>query len=549
VKLPLEQLEEIVFQKPDQVFFRWSNEQADGWLTWTRKQVWDEVKLVAHGLRSLGVKSGQHIAIFSRNSPHWVMADFAIWRTGGVTIPIYANASVETFQQIFEHSEARVLFIGSKDLFMKVQTAIPPTVTVICLEERPFINGLLSWKELRDRGRNRDDRLPSRRADEVATIVYTSGTTAKAKGAMHSFGNLAVGGSNIVRVVPFHEEDHFFSYLPLAHVAERLLVEMGSLYAGAHVTFARSLERFARDLKDSQPSVFLAVPRIWQKFQEGILSKIPQKKLDFLLSLPLVSGVTKRRIRNDLGLGKARVILTGAAPVPVDMLRWFARLGVVIQEAYAMTENFCYSHFMYGGDIKFGYSGRPLPQVEVKLSTGGEVLVKSPCRMIGYFKNDEETRDLFEGDYIKTGDLGSVDDTGCLRITGRAKDIFKTAKGKYINPIKIEDRFLQTPLLEQCCVIGSGLDQPVVIGVLKPMTAQGRDQVQSQLRDIISQINRDLEAHERVAKLLLSRQTWTADNGFLTPTMKMKRSIIEKSFFGAAEKAFQNNSTVIFLDI
>jgi long-subunit acyl-CoA synthetase (AMP-forming) len=371
---------------------------------------------------------------------------------------------------------------------------------------------------------------PIRVEKELATIIYTSGTTGDPKGVMHKFYNFSFATSNAVKSLKLNVEV-FFSYLPLCHIAERLLVQMGSLYSGGRVYFAESLDTFAANLAEASPTVFLGVPRIWTKFQQGILGKLPQKKLNILLSIPLISSLIKKKIEKGLGLSKAANIFTGAAPTPVALINWFARLGINIQEAYAMTENTCYSHVSYNNKINVGSVGQALPLCDVKLSDENEILIKHDALMDGYFKDEEETSKTIVDGWLHTGDEGAIDKNGFLKITGRVKDLFKTSKGKYVAPSPIEMKLSANKNIEQVCVVGNQLPQPIAIVVL---SERGKNKAKADLissfKTTMEVVNTKLEGHEKIHNFIIVKEDWTVENKLLTPTMKIKRNAIEKLY-------------------
>ena len=297
------------------------------------------------------------------------MTDLAIMMSGHVSVPLYPNLSAETLNKILLHSETQLLFVGKLDEFGKMKSGIPERMS--CITYPFYSEDYPKWNELTKDVNPLEENIV-REEQELATIIYTSGTTGDPKGVMHKFFNFGFATTNAVQALPLKEES-FFSYLPLCHIAERLLVEMGSIYTGGKVYFAESLDTFASNLAEASPSVFLGVPRIWTKFQQGILSKLPQNKLNILLSIPLVSSLIKKKIQKGLGLSKANNIFTGAAPTPAPLIKWFERLGITIQEAYAMTENTCYSHVSFKNKIKIGSVGQALPYCEVKLSEVNEL--------------------------------------------------------------------------------------------------------------------------------------------------------------------------------
>jgi long-chain acyl-CoA synthetase len=324
----------------------------------------------------------------------------------------------------------------------------------------------------------------------------------------------------------------FFSYLPMCHIAERLLIEMGSLYAGGQVSFAESLDTFPANLAETQPTVFLAVPRIWAKFQEKILEKMPQHKLDLLLRIPIINGVVKKKIKAGLGLTKATNIFSGAAPISVELINWFGKIGVQIQQAYAMTEDACYSHVNVKERDKIGTVGEALPEVDVRISQEGEIQIKHKALMKGYYKEEGMTAEVFTPDgYFKTGDKGERDAAGYLRITGRVKDLFKTSKGKYVAPAPIEMKLMDDHDIEQACVVGLGLPQPIALITLSETGAKKTErELEHGIREVMYRINEQLDSFEKLKSTIIVREQWTIDNGLMTPTMKIKRSDIEKIY-------------------
>jgi long-chain acyl-CoA synthetase len=333
------------------------------------------------------------------------------------------------------------------------------------------------------------------------------------------------------------KDEVFFSYLPLCHVAERMLVECGAIFTGGCIHFVESMDSFSTNLQYTQPTIFLAVPRIWEKIREEILRKMPQQKLSMLLKIPLVSSIIKKTIRKKLGLGRVKHLYTGASPINPVVLDWFYQLGMEIQEAYGMTENSALSHSNRKGACKFGTVGQSYPGVTVKLSEQNEVLVKSEANMLGYYKEPVLTAEMFEDDYLKTGDEGQVDAAGYLKITGRIKDQFKTSKGKYVAPAPIESKVLSDAMIAQACVVGWGMPAPLLLCTLTEHARQlAQTNLQEHLQQLLDKINQELEHHEQLAKLIIMAEEWTIQNGILTPTLKIKRKVLDETF-----KDFYNN--------
>ena len=332
------------------------------------------------------------------------------------------------------------------------------------------------------------------------------------------------------------EDDRVLSYLPLCHVAERMFVELASIYSGQTVFFAESLETFLDDLKRARPTVIFGVPRIWTKFQMGVYSKMSAARLDFLLKLPLIGRLVGNKVLAGLGLDAVRYALSGAAPVPEALLNWYKRLGLEVLEVYGMTENCGYSHVGRPGKFKQGWIGQNSPGVEVRIAEDGEVQVRSGATMQGYYKDPQKTAETITADgFLRTGDKGEQDAEGNLRLTGRIKEIFKTSKGKYVAPAPIENRLAVHSRIEQVCVVGDGMAQPLALCVLSEVGRQeiangSRGDLENSLKSLLEQVNLDLDKHERLQRLVLVKDVWAVDNGFLTPTLKIKRTVVEGTY-------------------
>jgi long-chain acyl-CoA synthetase len=348
--------------------------------------------------------------------------------------------------------------------------------------------------------------------------------------------------------MPFRPKQ--FSYLPLCHIAERLAIESYGLQSGGIVSFAESLDTFAANLAETQPDVFVGVPRIYGKFREGVLKKINQKKLNFLLGLPLIGKIVAKGIRKKLGLNGAKRCLTGAAPIAIELQEWFSRLGIEIIQVYGMTEDCVYAHTNSPGDNKFGSVGKPLDGLQVKFGPDGEVRVKSPGNFQGYYKEPELTAAAFDEDgFLRTGDLGEYDAEGFLHLTGRSKDQFKTDKGKYISPAPIELKLLTNPIVEQVCVVGTGIPQPICLVV---PTEAGRSlpkaTLVAELSSLMNTLNISLESYERLEKSVVLSQPWTIENGLMTPSMKVKRNEVEKIYLPHYPRWFEAPDKVVWDD-
>ena len=522
---PLEMLYKWEREKENEIYL---SQPINGvWHNWTWREVGLEVRKMAAYLQSLSLPKQSKVGVLSKNCAHWIMSDLAIMMAGHTSVPLYPNLSSDTLNKILLHSETKVLFVGKLDNFEAMQPGIPADMP--CITYPFYSEDYPKWDDLtKDISPLTDNVI--REEMELATIIYTSGTTGDPKGVMHKFYNFSFATVNAVKALPLKEES-FFSYLPLCHIAERLLVMMGSLYTGGKVSFAESLDTFAANLSEASPSVFLGVPRIWTKFQQGILGKLPQKKLNVLLSIPIISTLIKKKIQKGLGLSKARNIFTGAAPTPASTIKWFEKLGIKIQEAYAMTENTCYSHVSFKSKIKIGSVGQALPLCNVKLSNKKEILIKHDALMDGYYKDLEETNKTIIDGWLHTGDEGEIDENGFLTITGRVKDIFKTSKGKYVAPSPIEMKLSANKNLEQICVVGDSIPQPIVLVVLSERgKKKKKEDLIASLTKTMKVINPKLDKHEKLHNIVVIAEDWTIENKLLTPTMKIKRNAIEKIY-------------------
>ena len=508
---------------------------------------------MASALKAMNLPPESKIALISKNCAHWLIADLAIMMAGFTSVPLYPNIGADTVNYILKHSGSKVLFVGKLDDWDGSKAGVPDDVTCIAFPEYgPDEPSYLQWNDLTAANEPMSgNRKPD--PNEMFTIIYTSGTTGKPKGVMHRYHAIAFAASDALQLIDVNPTANgnyggrFFSYLPLSHIAERLLVEMGSLYTGSEVFFAESLETFPKNLREASPTVFLGVPRIWTKFQMGVLQKMPQKKLNLLLAIPFISSMVKKKIRTQIGLNDAHHCFTGAAPTPPALITWWKKLGVEIQEVYGMTENCAYSHYTRKGKVKLGSTGQAMPNADVKISDIGEILVKSDASMIGYYKQPELTEAAFKDSYLRTGDKGVIDANGYLTITGRVKDIFKTEKGKYVAPVPIELKLSENTNVEQVCVVGVNLPQPMALVVLsQEARAKDKDEVEESLMETLKNLNPQLDKHEKLKKAVVVSDDWTVENELLTPTLKIKRGPVEDKYSPNYTRWYNEGSTVVW---
>ena len=524
--LPLEQFLKWEKESPGRIFLR---QPISGvWKTWTWAQAGDEARRIGEGLRSLGLKEGDHVALLSKNCAEWIICDIAMMMAGFISIPIYPTLSAAAIEPILIHSDAKAIIVGKLDDYPLQVNGIPAglvrvSVNAYGIKEQYSIEELIQKNEPLST-------FYSWKADEVLTIIYTSGTTGKSKGVMHAAGAF---GATLDAGIPSLELPHqpqLISYLPLSHIAERVGVEMNALFTCGTISFAESLETFSKNLAEIQPQLFFAVPRIWGKMKEGILSKLLQKKLDIILSIPLINSFFKKSLKKKMGFSRTSHFFSAAAPISIELQEWYSKLGITIYQAYGMTEDCVYSHFCGPHANKFGTVGKPLPGVHGKIADDGEIRLKSQGNMKGYYKEPQMTADAFDEDnYLKTGDMGEYDSDGYLKITGRVKDQFKTDKGKYISPAPIEVQLLSNTDIEHACVVGTGVPQPIALICLSETgKRKSKEDLVKSLSESFNSINPSLEKYERIEKAVIMKDNWTIANNMITPSLKVKRNEIEK---------------------
>ena len=530
---------------PQKIFFRQPINKE--WKTWTYQQAGKEIRILAGTLSSLPPNS--KVAILSKNCAHWIMADLAIMMAGHISVPLYANSSAASIKQILEHSETAFIFIGKLDDYENQKKGIPANVQKISTSLYGINDGLL-WEDILSSQKPIDNPL-ERGSEELLTIMYTSGTTGIPKGVM--FNSKAFDHTTEILIKYLRkwetlpEHPRLFSYLPLCHIAERNLTEMLAFYSGASISFVETLESFGRDLASVQPDLFFGVPRIWAKFQEKILEKMPQKKLDTLLKIPIINNIVKKSITKKLGLSKAGLKGTAAAPIPVSLLHWFDKLGIRLREIYGMTENCALSHANQK-EIHFGTVGPAMESVEVRFTDEHEILTRHAALMMGYYKEPAMTAEVMTADgYLRTGDQGSVDADGFLTITGRVKDLFKTDKGKYISPAPIEMKLMKNSDIEQVCVVGMGIPQPIALVNLSAIgKSKSKEEIMQSLSASLIEVNPTLEHYEHLRKVVIMKEEWTINNGLMTPTLKVKRNDVEKIHLPKYPIWYAQSTTVVW---
>lgn len=505
--------------------------KGNQWIEFTWGQTIDQARRVATFLQQSGLKKGDRVAIFSKNCAEWYIVDFGISLAGMVSVPLFVNQREESIHYVLENAKVKFIFVGKVDEVQRVITYLPTSIPSASLGYHEELK-ITSWQTVLAESPLKSVYYPKK--DDYFTIMYTSGTAGPPKGVVFTHGiisnYLALYPQDLrsINEGPFYS---FLSYLPLAHVYERSAIALGSVVVPSTVSFIESLERFVDNLRDAQPTFFGGVPRVWTAFQEKILKKLPEKRLYFLLAIPGISFLLKRFIKSKLGLAKCANFFSGASPLSTSVLTFFNKIGIPILEGYGQTEDLAYATVSHLGTEKPGYVGKPRLNVEIKLGDDHEILVKSPCLMKGYYRNKAATNRAFTQDgWLRTGDIGEIDKQNRVKIVGRLSEIYKNQQGEFVSPREVED-FFALNYLDQVCLSGQGLTVNVMIATLNQVGQNmPRESLVNILQRDLRSINQRLAKHEKVGKILVVKGPWTAENGFLTPTFKIRRGIIENHY-------------------
>lgn len=554
-KLILDTIYDHEQAQPDRVFLTQplgSGKVVD--YTWG--QTLDQARRMAAHLQGLGIPPGSQVAILSKNCAHFFIAELAIWMSGCTTVAIFPTEGPDTIRFVLGQSDSRALFVGKLDNWEHQSAGVPAELPCIALPLAPA-TGFDQWDALIAKTAPLPGR-PARQADDLAMIIYTSGSTGTPKGAMISFGAVTAVGTGYRKELEKRfgadKDWRVLSYLPLAHSFERAVIASSAWMSGrGHIFFAEALDTFLADLNRARPNLFISVPRLWLKFQQGVLAKMPAKKLDFLLGLPIVGKLVGRKVLKGLGLDHVALAASGSAPIPPELIAWYRKLGLNLMEGYAMTEDFAFSHGSTEEMNAPGYVGVPYEGVEVRIGPGNEILIKSPGQMKGYYKRPDLDAECFTEDgFFRTGDMGERRTDGMLKLTGRVKELFKTAKGKYVAPAPIENKLNEHPMVELSMVSGVGC--PAAFGMvvlaehLRPKLSDPavRAEVQSEMTNLLKHVNTGLADYERLQMLVIAKEPWSIENGCLTPTMKIKRSQIEAGVQRQLESWYADKSPVLW---
>ncbi|RZP63353.1 AMP-binding protein [Vibrio vulnificus] len=534
---------QLALPTPSDMILKWAKERPHEvylkqiinrqFVEFTYSEVADKALRLVTALKELGAEPGDRIALISKNCAEWFICDLAMMLGDYVSVPIFPTAGADTIEYCITHSESKILIAGKLDDAAATQKVIDDLVDVKSIAlpydsaphcQYQFTTLILQSEPSSDRPQHDDDKLMS--------LVYTSGTSGLPKGAMLTYGAFSWSVQQLINHIGIQPNDRLFSYLPLAHITERVYIFGSSIMGGVPTAFPESLDTFIEDVKMQRPTLFISVPRLWTLFQQRIQDKLPQKRLNFLLKIPFVSGLIKKKLADGLGLDQARVLGCGSAPVSPALLAWYHSVGLNITEAWGMTESFAYStlNYPFRAD-KIGSVGNAGPGIELKIAADDEIMVHGKGLFSGYYKNDIATQEAFDKEgWLHTGDIGRLDAEGYLTIQGRKKDTFKTAKGKFVSPVPIENKLFEYSRVEMMCLIGLGLPAPILLVVPHNFPNFDRDRYERTTKRVIAKMNAELESHEQIKGVLMIKDPWSIDNGILTPTLKIKRHVLEQKY-------------------
>ncbi|MCQ9082874.1 AMP-binding protein [Vibrio harveyi] len=539
----LEQTAGCALPPPNEMILKWAEERPNEvylkqiinrqFVEFTYAEVSDKALKLVTALRNLGVQPGEKVALVSKNCAEWFICDLAMMLGDYVSVPIFPTAGADTIEYCVTHSESKALIGGKLDDPAATQQVIDsmPDLISIALPydtapkcQYQFTEIIADVEPSAERPQHHDDKLMS--------LVYTSGTSGLPKGAMLTYGAFSWSVQQLINHIGIQENDRLFSYLPLAHITERVYIFGSSIMGGVTTAFPESLDTFIEDVKMHRPTLFISVPRLWTLFQQRIQDKLPQKKLNILLKIPFVNSLIKKKLADGLGLDQARVLGCGSAPVSPALLEWYRSVGLNITEAWGMTESFAYStlNYPFRAD-KIGSVGNAGPGIELKIADDDEIMVRGKGLFSGYYKNDIATQESFDSEgWLHTGDIGSIDADGYLTIQGRKKDTFKTAKGKFVAPVPIEKKLFEYSRVEMMCLIGLGLPAPILLVVPHDFPNFDKERYARTTRKVVARMNQELESHEQIKGVLMIQDPWSIENGILTPTLKIKRHVLEQKY-------------------
>lgn len=561
--------------------------KEDGkWKSISSRELYRRVSGVARGLLAYGVERGDRVAIISENRPEWTIADFAALMIGAVTVPIYPTITAEQCEYVLRNSGTKVIFVSNPALLKKVLEIRARTQLerIIVMDQTHRIEEAEDVLWIGDLYRNgsiaRDKEFEAKARETtpltLATLIYTSGTTGVPKGVMITHGNLASNMAVSFELFNIKPGMICISFLPLAHIVARH-VDIGLLNRGCTLAYCPVIDELRQVLKEIRPTLFVAVPRVYEKIynrasyqaSQGLKSRLYNWAIEVggrhiheilagrrpkALSWRLADKLVFTKIRNAMG-GRVQLFLAGGAPLGRELGEWFAKTGIEIFEGYGLTETSPLIAMNSPGQNKLGSVGRPLSNVEVRTAEDGEILVRGPNVADGYWQMPEETQESFEGDWFKTGDIGTIDGDGFLTVTDRKKNLIKTSGGKFIAPQPIENFLKRNPLIAEAAVIGDRRRFPAVL--IAPAFEQleewarqnkvaysnraslvAQPRVQTLYEEIVSEVNQNLARYERLKKVLLLPDDLSIASGTLTPTLKLRRKHLEAQYCDAIDRMY-----------
>lgn len=526
---------------------------GDGW----RAQTWNDFEQQVHdfacALLGKGLSKGASVAILAGNVPEWTIVDVATIAAGGVGVGIYPTSSAEQCEYIINHSDAEFVFVDTKAQLEKVLLVDCPKIKeIICLENAA---NAVSYKDFLAFGRaNREEFLPeivetgfNAKPEDTAIMVYTSGTTGQPKGAMLSHRYILNSVESLRRSVPVFHDDVTLSYLPGCHVAERISGIYNRLYNGTAAHFVDDLSRLYEYMLDVKPTVFASLPRFFEKIYAKTIAEYGAE-------------ASEQDLKDAFG-GRVRLLTSGGAPLPNEIAAFFAERNLPILQAYGLTENICVA-FNTVENLKFGTVGRPMPMCDVKIAPDSEILVKSPMMFSGYYKDAAKTGEMFdENGWLKTGDLGELDADGFLKITGRKKEIIVLSSGKNVAPALVENLVKENHLVSQCFLYGDGRSYCVALITLNQAEAvmfskankipfeNSADLTRSpaifdSINATVEKANARVSSSEQIKKFVILDRDFSLETGEITPTLKVKRSVISEKFKSEIEILYLKDKTI-----
>jgi len=518
-------------QHPDRT---WLRERHDDEITeWTWQQCLDDVNAAGAWLLDR-FGSGTNIALLSKNRPHWFLADLAVIGSGNVSVPLFTTLSKAHSKYILEFAEVGALILGETANWETVSEVLQDDVAIITL---PGVDCELPHTRWDDIVAGHRGQSPAHEADydDLVSIVFTSGTTGVPKGSEQTHRSFVAPVERFQAKVQLPKHVKAFSYLPLAHMAERSVIEMYSVVWASEVTFNESLETLPRDLREARPQYLFGAPRVWEQLQQGVVAAFGSAdKLEAALARDHDS--TARKIREDLGLQDAVYLVTGAAPAPPSMLDWYRNIGLKLTEGYGQTEAMGIIGAL-GHETRRGSIGKPVAGVEVRIGADDELLLRADGLSPGYYKRPEKTAELWRDGWLHTGDKARIDEDGFVFLLGRVKEYFKTIHGKFVSPAPIESAFAACAVVGQLCLLGRGYSKTVMVCVLNAQAAgKPAEAIESMLHEQVQATNADLYHHARIGAVIVSNEAWTIENGVLTPTLKIRRDEVEQRFGERAEQ-------------